>query len=174
MIKTNLTLIAIAVLFMPACAHRSRVSHAGEPLDPTGNDPVFARAAEKDALDELLKETVLHYGYDEATLNTHDMVTLRRLADQLEAHPWAAVRIAGHCDERGTEEYNLALGQRRADAARSYLLALGVSPGAVETITFGEELPLIDAQTDEAYAENRRAEFGAQPLELFGLVTEQK
>ena len=171
MIKTNLTLIAIAVLFTPACAHRAR--HLGEPGDPNG-DPVYARANVPDPLPQMLKETILHYGFDDATLTTHDMLALRKLADTMRAQPWAAIRIAGHCDERGTEEYNLALGQRRADAARSYLLALGVSANAVETITFGEETPLIDAATEEAYAENRRAEFDAQPLELFGLLTESK
>ena len=92
----------------------------------------------------------------------------------MEAEPWATIRIAGHCDVRGTEEYNLALGQRRADAARSYLIALGISGNTVESITFGEEVPLIDADTEEAFAENRRAEFGPAPLELFGLAAEPK
>ena len=169
MIKLNLTLIATAVLFTSACAHKP--THVGEPGDPNA-EPVYARANVPDPLPQMLKETVLHYGFDDASLTHHDMVSLRRLAETMKAQPWAAIRISGHCDERGTEEYNLALGQRRADAARAYLLALGVSPNAVETITFGEEVPLIDASTEEAWAENRRAAFDPQPLELFGLLAE--
>jgi outer membrane protein OmpA-like peptidoglycan-associated protein len=166
MIKPNFTLIAVAVFFTCACAHKQR----NEPADPTGEN-TYTRAGVPDPLPQLLKETVLHYGYDDASLTHHDMVALRKLGETMKTQPWAAVRISGHCDERGTEEYNLALGQRRADAARAYLLALGVSPNAVETITFGEEAPLIDAATEEAYAENRRAAFDPQPLELFGLLT---
>ena len=171
MIKTNLTLLALAFLFTPGCARQARLSH--EPADPNG-EPVYARANTANPLPQLLKETILHYGFDDASLNTQDMVALRQLADQLRAQPWAAIRIAGHCDERGTEEYNLALGQRRADAAKTYLLALGVNPNAVETITFGEDAPLIDASTEEAWAENRRAAFDPQPLELFGLLTAEE
>lgn len=169
MIKTNLSLIALVALLTPACARRAMIA---EPADPTGNDPVYVRANEPDLLPQLLKETILHYGFDDATLTQRDTHSLRRLADQMRAQPWAAIRIAGHCDERGTAEYNLALGQKRADAARSYLIKLGIAPTAVEALTFGEEVPLIDAATEEAFAENRRAEFGAAPLELFGFVTE--
>ena len=171
MIKTNLTLIALATLFTAGCAHKP--THVGEPSDPNGN-PAYTRANVPDPLPQMLKETVLHYNFDDASLTHHDMVSLRKLAEMMKAQPWAAVRISGHCDERGTVEYNLALGQRRADSARNYLLALGVSPNAVETITFGEEQPLIDASTEEAWAENRRAAFDPQPLELFGLLTEQQ
>ena len=168
MIKTNLTLIAMAVLFTSACAAKQVRK---EPADPD-NAPVYVRAGEKDPLPQLLKETVLHYGFDDATLTHHDTLSLRRLAEQMKKQPWAAIRIAGHCDVRGTEEYNLALGQKRADAARDYLIRLVVPATAVESITFGEEAPLIDAETDEAYAENRRAEFGPAPLELFGFLVE--
>ncbi len=169
MIKTNLSLIALVVLFIPACAHKKMIA---EPADPTGDNPVYVRAGEPDPLPQMLKETVLHYGFDDATLTQHDTLALRRLADQMRAQPWAGIRIAGHCDERGTEEYNLALGQRRADAARSYLIKLGVAEAAVESLTFGEEVPLIDAETEEAFAENRRAEFAPAPLELFGFLVD--
>ncbi len=169
MIKMNVSLIAVAVLFSTGCAKKIV---RNEPADPT-DSPHYVRAGEPDPLPQLLKETVLHYGFDDATLTQHDALALRRLAEQMQKQPWASIRIAGHCDERGTVEYNLALGQRRADAARSYLIKLGIAPSAVESLTFGEEAPLIDAETDEAYAENRRAEFGAAPLELFGFLVEE-
>jgi len=170
MIKKNLSLIALVLLVTPACARKAVLA---EPADPTGDDPKYVRAGVPDLLPQLLKETVLHYGFDDATLTQHDTIALRRLADQMREQPWASIRIAGHCDERGTAEYNLALGQRRADAARSYLIKLGIAPSAVESITFGEEVPLIEAETEEAFAENRRAEFGAAPLELFGFLVDQ-
>lgn len=170
MIKKNFSLIALVTLFTPACAHKALLA---EPADPTGDNPVYVRAGEPDLLPQMLKETVLHYGFDDASLTQHDTIALRRLADQMRAQPWASIRIAGHCDDRGTAEYNLALGQRRADAARMYLIKLGIAETAVESITFGEEVPLIDAATEEAFAENRRAEFDAAPLELFGFLLEQ-
>lgn len=169
MIKTNLTLIAVAVLFTSGCAKKVV---RNEPADPT-DGPRYVRAGQPDLLPQLLKETVLHYGFDDATLTQHDTIALRRLADQMREQPWASIRIAGHCDDRGTAEYNLALGQRRADAARNYLIKLGIAASAVESITFGEEVPLIDAQTEEVFVENRRAEFDAAPLELFGFLVEE-
>ncbi len=168
MIKTNVCMVALVVFFTPGCARRAVLA---ETPDPT-NGPVYVRTGQPDLLPALLKQTVLHYGFDDATLTQHDAISLRRLADQLREQPWASIRIAGHCDERGTVEYNLALGQRRADAARSYLIKLGISPSAVESVTFGEEVRLIDSTTEEAFAENRRAEFLAAPLELFGFVVE--
>ena len=170
MIKKNLSLIALAAFLTPGCAHKAVLA---EPADPTGDAPVYVRAGVPDPLPQLLKETVLHYGFDDATLTHHDTIALRRLAEAMHEQPWASIRIAGHADARGTEEYNLALGQRRADAARAYLVKLGVAPSSVESITFGEEVPLIDADTEEAFAENRRSEFGAAPLELFGFLVEQ-
>lgn len=161
--STSLLLLALALSLSVGCAKKVKTSY--EPDDPT--DMV---TTSKDELPGLLRETVLHFGYDDATLTMADQKKLNTLAMALKARPWASVRIAGHCDERGTEEYNLALGQRRADAARAYLLALGVAEDAVETVTFGEEMP-IDFDGDEAaWAVNRRAEFGPVPLQLFGYL----
>ncbi|MBF8258890.1 MAG: peptidoglycan-associated lipoprotein [Actinobacteria bacterium] len=71
----------------------------------------------------------------------------------------AKLQIEGHCDERGTAEYNLALGDRRAESARKYLVSLGISGGALSIISFGEMRPLDQGHTDEAWAKNRRAHF---------------
>jgi len=107
-------------------------------------------------------------------LSGPDMMRLQKVAQVLREQPWSAIRISGHCDERGTEEYNLALGQRRADAARAYLVHLGVREDQIDTLSYGEEVPLIPAATEEAYAENRRAELGTQPLEVIGMAEELK
>ena len=71
------------------------------------------------------------------------------------------IQIAGHCDDRGTEEYNLALGQKRAEVAKKYLVSLGVDPSRIQTISYGEDRPLDPRDTEEAWAANRRDEFAA-------------
>ncbi len=168
MIKTTIPLFAVVVLFTPACAKRI----VAQPDDGERTRVQVSRT--DDPLPELLKETVLHYDYDESALSGPDMMRLQKIARVLRDQPWSAIKISGHCDERGTEEYNLALGQRRADAAQEYLLHLGVREDQIETVSYGEESPLIPAATEEAYAENRRAEFGPQALEVVGWVGEAK
>ncbi len=163
--KTVWTMILVAAVVSTGCA--KRIKAGGEPLDPTGEGEL---AKEADALPKLLEGTVLHYGFDDATLTASDQKKLQKLAEALRVRPWAAIRIAGHCDERGTEEYNLALGQRRADTAREYLLALGVTEDSVDTVTFGEEVPVDNEISESGWAANRRAEFGAMPLEMFGYL----
>ena len=75
------------------------------------------------------------------------------------ANPQSRVEVEGHCDERGTNEYNLALGARRAESAKRYLIDLGISPSALSTISYGEELPLCKEQNEACWAKNRRAHF---------------
>ena len=85
--------------------------------------------------------------------------TLRDNGNWLKDHPQAKVEIEGHCDERGTVEYNLALGAKRARAAKDYLVALGVAADRLTTISYGEELPLCHEHTEECWQKNRRAHF---------------
>lgn len=97
------------------------------------------------------------YAYDSNGLTKESKATLKRQAQWLRAHPTVRASIQGHCDVRGTREYNLGLGERRAHAARKYLESLGVSPDKLETISYGKERP-ADLGTDaEAHAKNRRA-----------------
>ena len=81
------------------------------------------------------------------------------MAEFLKNNPGAAVLIEGHCDERGTPEYNMALGERRAASAKSYLVSLGVKGGGLSTVSFGEEKPVDPGHNEEAWAKNRRAHF---------------
>lgn len=169
----EVTLATLSALLLWGCTH-TRMARGDEPRDPTeADEPALAANQEDvDALPGLLARTVLHFGFDDASLTQTDRDNLERLAHALRMQPWATVRIAGHADERGTEEYNLALGQKRADAARRFLLALGVDPTAVEAITFGEEVPANLSADEEAWAENRRAEFDAKPAEMVSTATE--
>ncbi|MHB8765325.1 MAG: peptidoglycan-associated lipoprotein Pal, partial [Deferrisomatales bacterium] len=115
-----------------------------------------AAAAPRPAEGELRR---IHFGFDQYSLGTEARQTLAANAEYLKARPAARVRIEGHCDERGTVQYNLALGERRARAALQYLVDLGIAPARLEMISYGKELPLDPGHNEQAWAKNRRAEF---------------
>lgn len=97
------------------------------------------------------------YGYDSSVLSSEAQATLKRQADWLQANPSINVVVEGHADERGTRAYNLALGERRATAARTYLVNLGVNPSRVTTVSYGKERPAELGSNESAWAKNRRA-----------------
>jgi peptidoglycan-associated lipoprotein len=167
MTRIPLMLIAAAVLLMPSCAHKK--SFAGEPADPNGEFKTAKKMA-VDPLPGMLRTTVLHYAFDDASLTSASQTQLARIAEVLRVQPWSQIQIAGHCDDRGTEEYNLVLGQRRADVARNYLVALGAQGEQVNTVSYGDLIPTVMGSDEEAWAWNRRSEFAPAPLELFGYV----
>ena len=98
----------------------------------------------------------VHFGFDRFDLTNEARDTLGRQAEWLKQHGSIAVTIAGHADERGTREYNLALGERRAISVRNYLIALGIDPGRIRTVSYGKERPVDPGSTEEAWAKNRR------------------
>jgi peptidoglycan-associated lipoprotein len=99
----------------------------------------------------------VYFSYDSAALDGNSKGSLFRQAAFLNANPTLTVTIQGHCDERGTREYNLALGERRAAAARDYLLAQGVDPARIKVISYGKERPAMAGSNEESWAKNRRA-----------------
>jgi peptidoglycan-associated lipoprotein len=101
----------------------------------------------------------VHFPYDSSTLTEAARATLEKHALWLQSRRDVRVTIEGHCDKRGTTEYNLALGEQRARAVWDYLVSLGVAPERLRTVSYGKERPLDPADTDEAYAKNRRAHF---------------
>lgn len=111
-----------------------------------------------------LKE--IYFDFDKYDLKADARAALAQNAAWLKANPSVRVEIEGHCDERGTSEYNLALGAKRAQAAKSYLESLGISAQRMSTISYGEELPVCREQTEACYQKNRRDRFvplGARP-----------
>lgn len=130
---------------------------------PTVDAPVVSTD-----VDELRKAIAdgrvgdVFFGYDLADLTAEAQATLRENAIWLRRFPEAKVIIEGHCDERGSEAYNLALGDRRALAARDFLIQAGVDPNQMETISYGEERPFDPGHTEAAWAKNRRAHFVAR------------
>ncbi|HEY7687456.1 MAG TPA: peptidoglycan-associated lipoprotein Pal [Dongiaceae bacterium] len=99
------------------------------------------------------------FDYDSAELRPDALATLGAIGAWLVEHPGESVTIEGHCDERGTREYNLALGERRAQAVANYLAAAGVDPSRMRTISYGKERPAMDGASEAAWAQNRRAVF---------------
>lgn len=97
------------------------------------------------------------FAFDRSDITPEAQETLARQADWLRRYPNVTVTIEGHCDERGTREYNLALGERRAQAAKNVLVALGIPASRISTISYGKERPAVVGSTEEAYAQNRRA-----------------
>lgn len=101
----------------------------------------------------------INYAFDSADLSETARATLKANADWLKNNPSARVQIEGHCDERGTNEYNMALGAKRAQAAMDYLATLGIAANRLSTVSYGEEIPLCKEHTEECWVKNRRARF---------------
>jgi peptidoglycan-associated lipoprotein len=99
----------------------------------------------------------IFFAFDRSDITPEAQQTLARQADWLRRYPNVTVTIEGHCDERGTREYNLALGERRAQAAKNVLVAMGIPASRISTISYGKERPAVVGSTEEAYAQNRRA-----------------
>ncbi|MGD9613920.1 MAG: peptidoglycan-associated lipoprotein Pal [Alphaproteobacteria bacterium] len=163
----RLTALAGVLLMLAACGNRPETA-AGGPGGPVGlggpggvgapagiSASRFGPGSQQD-----LAATAgdrIFFTFDSAEITSEAQLVLQRQAEWLKRYPNVAVTIEGHADERGTREYNLALGERRAQAARNVLVALGISPSRLSTISFGKERPAVPGSTEEAYAQNRRA-----------------
>lgn len=156
----------LAALVSLSCAHKPP---AAEPAAPKPTAPVVVKLPPAEApaappaiseadLEALLRGAVLQFDFDRSTLTAESMKRLGAIADALRAHPGVRVKVAGHCDERGTQEYNVTLGQQRAEAARAYLVALGIEGARIDTVSFGAEVPADPGHHEEAWAKNRRDE----------------
>jgi peptidoglycan-associated lipoprotein len=123
-----------------------------------------AEAAAANAANDVarMRETLtqmVHFDFDQSDLRPEDRSILDAKVPILQANPGVTISIAGHTDERGSDEYNLALGQRRAAAAKAYLVQRGVAESRIETRSYGEERPIAQGSDESAWAQNRRAEF---------------
>src|SRR2546425_3675798 len=102
--------------------------------------------------------TLIHFDYDKALIRGGDPAGLGQKVAILQANSGLRIRISGHCDERGSDEYNLALGNRRATAAKQYLVSHGIDGSRIETVSYGEERPIASGHDEAAWAQNRRDE----------------
>jgi peptidoglycan-associated lipoprotein len=117
-----------------------------------------AAEAERTRLRAVIEEVVL-FDYDASRIRTDAEAALQRKVPILRSNPGVRLRISGHADERGSVEYNLALGLRRANSVRDYLVNFGIDASRITTETFGEDRPVDSGMTEAAYQRNRRAEF---------------
>ena len=104
----------------------------------------------------------IHFGYNDYTIQPQDNDILRANADWLQQNRTSRVQVEGHCDDRGSEEYNIALGAKRAQAAKDYLQTLGIDAGRISTISYGKELPVCQDHTEDCWSQNRRDHFAVQ------------
>ena len=108
---------------------------------------------------DMFKADTVYFDFDSASVKGGEQSKVAAVADYLKGNPQAAVRVEGNCDERGTEEYNRSLGERRALAVRERLVGLGIDPSRVDTLSYGEDRPADPGHSEEAWRQNRRAEF---------------
>ena len=148
--------VAAALLLAAGCASKKEEVSSGPPGPSTGggtSSSIIPGSAEDFRVN--VGDTV-HFDFDKYDVLDSDKGTLQRQATWLARYPAVRVTIEGHCDERGTREYNLALGARRANAVKEYLVSLGVSSARVDTISYGKEHPICTESSEDCWAQNRR------------------
>ena len=146
----------------PQPAEAPAPAPAPPPPAPAPNDDAAAAArlaAERTRALTADLTAMIHFDYDKSDIMPDDRANLDRKAAILAANPTARIQIAGNCDERGSTEYNLALGNRRALAAKQYLVSKGVDGGRIETVSYGSERPIAQGSTEAAWAQNRNDQF---------------
>jgi peptidoglycan-associated lipoprotein len=136
-----------------------RVSQGGITASLSPSDPNVRRRAELTREERAALEAGIQdvfFGYDQWTLSETGMQSLSHDAEWLKEHAGATMQIEGHCDERGTSDYNIVLGDKRAKAARGYLIELGISPKQLTTVSYGKERPFCLERSESCYQQNRR------------------
>lgn len=131
------------------------------PIVKSSDSPAVDEQSERyEQYSELpLELLTIHFDYDKYNLAPEALEILAVNAAALSNHPGAIIRVEGNCDERGTDEYNLALGQNRAQAVQNYLIKYGIDPATISIITFGESMPVDRSHNERAWSINRRADF---------------
>lgn len=161
-------LIALPVMAMTACSSSDDAASSTGAATTNQNGAVETTVAtpidqngqlsEQDLKEQALRETqTIYFAFDNSTIAGDYEEMLAAHASYLSKNPTLGVTIEGHADERGTPEYNIALGERRAQAVANYLQALGVQASQISIVSYGEEKPLLLGQSDDVYAKNRRA-----------------
>jgi peptidoglycan-associated lipoprotein len=151
-----------AALLLGACTHRQEAVNTAPPPAPPPPPPTMAAPVTSSILPGSAQDfrvnvgDTVHFGYNEYNIEDSDKAVLGRQAAWLAKYPAVRVSVEGHCDERGTREYNLALGARRANAVKEYLVSQGVSTGRLETVSYGKERPVCTESNEGCWAQNRR------------------
>ena len=141
----------------PAVAKGSDTSAAE--ARPLQEDRLTVVAAAREAAGTEFLNNNIYFAFDSSLLSDEAQLILRNKADYLRTYPGVTVTIEGHCDERGSVDYNIALGQRRAQSVKNFLVDLGISTNRIKTISYGEDRPIAWGQNEASWAKNRRAQF---------------
>lgn len=155
MLLKKLLFPAVLVLGLNACTDDSKKLE--EPVQATTNENEL-KVDETTGKVEFAAE-IVYFGFDEVTLTPEGMARLDAIAKYMGENPGLKLSIEGYCDDRGSTEYNLALGQRRSESVKNYLKTVGVTADKLNAVSFGEEKPAAQGETEDARAKNRRAEF---------------
>ncbi len=171
----GLVLMASILFFTVSCAKNMNQTEEGQVSAPPevsaaqensqNNDAQLqkerlkAEAASRKAAEAAFVEEKVPFSFDSAVLSEQARMILNKKADFLRSSPATHITVEGYCDERGSDEYNLALGQRRADSVRTFLIDTGIAADRMKTVSFGENKPIATGHDEESWALNRRAEF---------------
>jgi peptidoglycan-associated lipoprotein len=151
-----------AALLLAGCTHKQEAVETAPPPAPppqVASRPAPVTSSVIPGSEQDFKVNVgdtVHFAYNEYAVQDTDKSTLSKQASWLSRYPSVKLTIEGHCDERGTREYNLALGARRANAVKEFLVAQGVSAARLETVSYGKERPICTDSTEDCWAQNRR------------------
>lgn len=155
----RLTLVLALVVAMGAGFGCAKKQTATDTAPVVSADDGSAAAAAIERAAQAISDGVVYFDFDKSDIKAESRDMLRQKAELMKAYPSIRVRIEGNCDARGTQEYNLALGERRARAAYEYLVMLGVNPDQMEMISYGKERPAVEGTGPAVWAQNRRDDF---------------
>ncbi|OQX89704.1 MAG: peptidoglycan-associated lipoprotein [candidate division Zixibacteria bacterium 4484_93] len=156
--KSHLPILFLVILLVFAgCGKKTAPPPEIVEVTPQVEEPVVEPEPEPEPEPELVFPTV-YFHFDKYDIVDSSRVALASVAEQLIAHPDVNIIVEGHCDERGTEQYNLALGQKRAQSVKDFLVSYGIEATRIDLISYGEERPADPRHNEEAWGKNRRAE----------------
>ena len=157
--RSKILAVVAVVALLGACESAQQGGAGASGAGGASASPSAAQTGPRKGTNEDLQATAgdrVFFDYDKSTLKPDGRATLEKQAAWLKANPSVTVTVEGHCDERGTREYNLALGERRANAVKDYLVALGIPTARLKTISYGKERPVAVGSTEQAWSQNRR------------------
>lgn len=171
--KRSVSALAVATvlagaLALGACSKKEKVADQLPPQPATvadngpsgdtgGVSNTIVPGSNADFLSQMNGRNVVYFDTDKFDIDATDAAALRSQATWLQRYPAKRATIEGHCDERGTRDYNIALGERRANAAKNYLISVGIDASRLQTVSYGKERPVALGSNEQAWAQNRRA-----------------
>nr|KIS34091.1 peptidoglycan-binding protein [Novosphingobium sp. P6W] len=158
-----MAIVVAGALALSACGKKAPAQLPPEPgpatstTDSNNSSMGAVAGSQADFVSKMMGSDTIYFALDKSDVDAEDQQALSKQAQWLMQYPAKRATIEGHADERGTREYNLALGERRANSAKNYLISLGVDPSRLSTVSFGKERPIALGSDEQSWAQNRRA-----------------